>query len=154
MNRLYRIYSLAVTGLLLVILASSACAENETVTLKKLQKAITQVASMKDTVLYQSDTGKHLADLASKIDPKDVDDNTLESMESLLDSSNDLIRYWGATAIGNLGSRAMPAVPKLLITFRKVDCLNGPITSADAILYALQRIGVKSPDRTCPRISG
>lgn len=150
----FKTYGIFITGLLLVTLAGSACARNGTVTLKQLQDAIAQVGSMKDTALYQSDTGKHLADLASKIDPKDVTDNTLVNMESLLDSNNDLIRYWGATALGSLGPRALSAVPKLLTTFHKVDCLDGPITSADAILNALQRIGVKPPERTCARISG
>ena len=152
-ERPYPNYCVAVFGILIAIAANQAYSEDGTVTLKQVQGAIAQVAVMKDQVLWQSDTGTHLDDLTKRIDPKKVDDKTLERMESLLNSNNDLIRFWGATAIGNLGPRAKSTVPKLLSAFRTADCLNGPITSADAILRALVKIGVEPPPRTCPRIS-
>lgn len=145
--------SVAVSGVLLAALTATAHSRDETVTLKQVQEAVAQVATMKDQALWQSDTGPDLDDLTKRIDPKKVDNKTLEDMESLLDSGNELIRYWGAIAIGNLGPRAKPAVPKLLAVWPKADCENGSITSADAILYALKKIGVPLPPRTCPRIS-
>ncbi len=126
---------------------------SDAVSLQQVQEAVSRVATMKDQVLWQSDTGPYLNHLTNRIDPKEIDDKTLESMESLLDSDDDLIRYWGAIALGNLGPRAKPAIPKLRKLFHTADCLNGPITSADAIIYAFLRIGVKPPPRTCPRIS-
>ncbi|MFI4968351.1 MAG: hypothetical protein ACHQAU_06435 [Gammaproteobacteria bacterium] len=149
----YKLFSVVVCSMLFAPLSSAAYSRDETVSLKQVQEAVTQVATMKDQVLWQSGTGPNLDNLTKRIDPKKVDDKTLEDMESLLDSDNDLIRYWGAIAIGNLGPRAKPAIPKLLKVFHTVDCLNGPITSANAILYAFEHIGVKSPERTCMRTS-
>jgi hypothetical protein len=126
---------------------------SKAVTLQQVQEAVAAVATMKDQALWMSDKGPYLDHLTKRIDPREIDDKTLESMESLLDSNNDLIRFWGANALGNLGPRAEQAIPKLRTLFRTADCLNGPITSADAIIYAFERIGVKPPPRTCPRIS-
>jgi hypothetical protein len=126
---------------------------SDAVTLQQIQEAVTRVATMKDQAFWESDKGEYLDHLTKRIDPNLVDDKTLASMESLLDSDNDLIRYWGAIALGNLGPRAKQAIPKLSQVFRTADCLNGPITSADAIIYAFERIGVKPPSRICVRIS-
>ncbi|MGH2509585.1 MAG: hypothetical protein ACRDHZ_19585 [Ktedonobacteraceae bacterium] len=150
----YKIFCAIVCGMMYVIVVGSAYSRDNAVTLKQIQEAIMQVATMKDQVFYQSDKGPHLANLTKKVDPKKVDIRTLRDLESLLDSDNDLTRYWGAVAIGNLGPHAKVAVPKLLKTLSKVDCLNGVITSADGIRYALKRIGVKPPPQPkCVRIS-
>ena len=153
LKRLLKTCSIAIYGLSLGLLPGAAYSKDAAVTLKQVQEAIAQVATMKEQVLYKSDKGPHLAALTKVIDPQKIDDKTFESMESLLDSDNELIRYWGATAIGNLGARAKPAVPKLMALWPKADCENGSITSADAILYALEKIGAPLPPRTCPRIS-
>lgn len=142
--------------LLCVIPAGSAFPMGDNVTAAEFQSAIAQTAKMKERTFYRSGTGEHLADLAQMINPNEVNSKILCELESLLDSDNDLIRYWGAVALGNLGPRAKSAVPKLLKTLRKVDCLNGPITSANGIRYALAHIGRKvPPPANCPqRLSG
>ena len=67
-----------------------------------------------------------------------------------MDSSNDYVRFWAATSLGELGPRAKIAVPKLLELLPLVDCLGGTITSASAVRLALMRIGaVKPPFPSC-----
>lgn len=156
MKRTYRVSCAIAFAVLCVMPAIAAYSRDCPVTLEQVQEAVVQTAKMKDKAFYQSDTGEYLADLAKKIDPNKIDQKTLGELETLLDSDNDLIRYWGAVALGNLGPRAKPAVPKLLKILAKVDCLNGPITSANGIRYALKHIGVKAPPPPkCPqRISG
>jgi HEAT repeat protein len=78
---------------------------------------------------------------------QDVDDKTFADLVSLMDSPDDSVRAGVAAALGFLGERAKPAIPKLLEILPKVDCLNGPITSADAIRLALKRMGVTPPPR-------
>lgn len=152
---LHKSFSLAVCGVMLAALSGIVFAGDDAIELKQIQDAIPQVAAMKGQYLDQTDTGKHLAELTKKINPNKVDDRTLENLESLLDSTDDLVRYWGAISLGNLGPRAKPAVPKMLKVLTKVDCLNGAITSADGIRFALKHIGVESPPYPdCVRISG
>jgi hypothetical protein len=71
---------------------------------------------------------------------------------SLLDSLDDSVRYWVAVALGNLGPAAKAAVPKLEEMLPKADCINGAITSASGIRYALINMGVKPP--TSPECRG
>jgi hypothetical protein len=59
------------------------------------------------------------------------------------------------TALGNLGPVAKSAVPKLQEMLPKADCINGAITSASGIRYALIKMGIKPPPRPkCGRIAG
>lgn len=64
---------------------------------------------------------------------------------ALLGSSDDTVRYWIATALGNIGPAAKSAIPKLKKLLPIADCMNGPITSASAIRFALGRMGVRPP---------
>jgi hypothetical protein len=104
----------------------------------------------------KDDAGAHLAHVIRRIKPEQVDDKTIADIESRLESSDDYIRFWAATSLGELGPRAKIVVPQLLKLLPVVDCLNGPITSATAIRLALRRIGAAPPPLpNCPgRISG
>jgi hypothetical protein len=76
---------------------------------------------------------------------------------ALLKSSDDVVRYWIAQTLGDIGPEAKSAIPALEKLLPSVECLNGPVTSAGAIHYALHRLGVKPPFSSlkCPnRISG
>jgi hypothetical protein len=104
----------------------------------------------------KDDAGTHLAHVIRRIRPEQVDDKAVADIESLLGSSDDYIRFWAATSLGELGPRAKIVVPELLKLLPVVDCLNGPITSATAIRLALKRIGTTPPPLPAcqDRISG
>jgi hypothetical protein len=123
------------------------------VTSQDLSVAIAELRSGKHEVepnANQDDAAAHLAHLISRTKPNQVDDTTIADIESLLDSSNDYIRFWAATSLGELGPRAKIALPKLLELLPVVDCLDGTITSASAVRGALMRIGaVKPPYFSC-----
>lgn len=123
---------------------------DETKALKELQETISDVRKMSGPSKPEANPAEHLARLTEKIDPKKVDDRTLDEMVSLLDTSNDFVRAWVAVALGNLGPRAKVAVPKLLRVMHETDCLElKEMTSAGAARVALKRIGVTPPPRDC-----
>ncbi len=93
----------------------------------------------------QTNNAANLAAFTQTIDPKKVNDATLGEMVSLLNTDDDGVRRWVAAALGHLGPRAKVAVPTLLDLLRKVDCLEGDLTSAGAIRLALTRIGETPP---------
>jgi hypothetical protein len=101
------------------------------------------------TLAVRTEAAQHLAELTRGIDPQKVDDTALAELVSLLDTSEDPVRFWVAASLGNLGPRAKEAAPKLLKLLPQVDCLRGSLTSAPAIRKALERIGVKPPPPKC-----
>ena len=88
---------------------------------------------------------ERLADLTSKSPPANVSDATLGDLIALLDDPEDGVRFYVAAALGNL--KAKEAVPRLLTLLPAADCLEGPVTSARSIRFALERLGVKPPPR-------
>ena len=79
----------------------------------------------------------------------------MADITSLLDSPDDSVRFWVAAALGNLGPAAKAAAPKLLAMLPKADCINGAITSASGIRYALTKMGIKPPPPPkCEPIAG
>jgi hypothetical protein len=93
------------------------------------------------TVDDRTGAAEHLAGLTQKISSKEVTEALVTDVTSLLDSPDDSVRYWVATAPGNLGPAAKAAVPKLEEVLPKADCINGAITSASGIRYALIKRG-------------
>jgi hypothetical protein len=81
---------------------------------------------------------------------KQVDDQSLLSIEALLNSSDDSVRYWVAVCLGhNFGPRAKDAVPKLLKILAQVECVKRANTSASGIRSALKQIGAEVPPSKC-----
>lgn len=144
LKRWCKVPSVAVCAALIAILAGAAHARDNGKHMKQLTETIAQVRMAK-TIDARTDAAEHLANLTKKIDPKEVDDKTLADLVSLLDTSDDSVRFWVAASLGNLGPRARAAVPKLLKILREVDCLNVELSSAPAIRVALKRIGVTPP---------
>ena len=93
---------------------------------------------------------QHLFELTQGINPATVDDKTVADMVSLLDTADDGVRLWVAASLGNLGRRAsVAAAPKLLLTLGKVECHGKSQPSAEAIRFALTRMGKKPPPPPC-----
>lgn len=123
-------------------------------TMAQITATITLVRNGK-TADIRVQSAERLAKLTRGVDPKTVDDRTVNGLVSLLDTSDDAVRFWVATAIGNLGPRAKAAIPALKKILPEADCLNGALTSAVAIRQALRRLGTVPPPRpNCPRIAG
>lgn len=136
--------------LLFVAPIAAGKVKDNSMLLKQIQKTIVKVRVASE-ISKARIAADRLSQLTEKIAPKDVDDKTLAKLAALLGCSDDTVRFLVAVSIGNLGPRAKSVVPKLLETLRKVDCLNGALTSADAIRDALKRIGVTPPPRPPPR---
>lgn len=153
-NQLWIFTFIGVGFLFVAMPTCEARSKDDGTLVKQIQEMIAKIRTSK-TPEVRADAAEHLADLTREIQPKDVDDKTFNDLVSLMDSTDDSVRAGVAAALGFLGPRARPAVPKLLEILPKVDCLNGTITSADAIRYALKRIGVTPPPRPdCNRIGG
>lgn len=58
------------------------------------------------TVDARTEAAEHLASLTRKISSKEVTEALVTDITSLLDSPDDSVRYWVATALGNLGPAA------------------------------------------------
>jgi HEAT repeat protein len=94
----------------------------------------------------RSEAAERLPRLTQKINPSEIDDQTLADLVSLLDTWDDAVRMWVAASLGNLGPRAKAAaVPKLLETLPEVDCLWVDLSSEGAIRLALKRMGETPP---------
>jgi HEAT repeat protein len=122
--------------------------------MQQIKVAMAKVRSDK-TVDARTEAAEHLASLTQKISSNEAPATLVTDITSLLDSPDDSVRYWVATALGNIGPAAKAAVPKLEEMLPKADCINGAITSASGIRYALIKMGVKPPPPPkCGRIAG
>lgn len=98
-----------------------------------------------DTAMARTEAAEQLADATHDADTKQVDDRTIADVVSLLDSNEDSVRYWVAASLGNFGTRARFAAPRLERLLAEIDCSRGGKTSAGGIRYALKKMGVTPP---------
>jgi hypothetical protein len=143
-----RVRFAVIASALICSLSGSAHATDDAMSKRQLTKTMAKVRKGK-TSTVRTEAAEHLAELTRGIDPQKVDDTTLAELVSLLDISEDSVRYWVAASLGNLGPRARVAVPTLLKLLPEVDCLRGSLTSAPAIRTALERMGVTPPPPAC-----
>jgi hypothetical protein len=98
------------------------------------------------TAASRTEAAQQLAQLTRKIGSEKVDDRTLLELVALLYTSDDSVRGWVATALGNLGPRAREAAALMLIRLLpEIDCLRGGLASAPMIRAALKNMGVTPP---------
>lgn len=139
--------------LMCLAIAGTAASKTDPVVGEQIKGIIAKVRSEK-TVDARTDAAEHLATLTQQLNGHEVAEPLVGEIAALLDSPDDSVRYSVATALGNIGPSARAAIPKLLEMLPTADCLNGPITSASGIRYALIQMGVKPPPPpTCERIS-
>jgi HEAT repeat protein len=108
----------------------------------RLQAAMAAVRSAKSSNA-RYDAAEQLPTLTSKSRPGSVTDSTVADLIALLDDPDDGVRMFVAAALGNVQAKA--AIPKLLALLPAADCLEGTLTSARSIRFALERMGVKPP---------
>jgi beta-phosphoglucomutase-like phosphatase (HAD superfamily) len=111
-------------------------------TMKQLADDIEMVRTAA-TSNSRDEAAQKLAKLTRKIHPKKVDDQTLASIIDLLDIPD--ARFWVAVSLGNLGKRARVAIPKLQKLLVEEDRRKVEKSDADAIRFALSRMGVTPP---------
>ncbi len=143
--RVRKLHSLAICFVLSAAVAT-AQGSGESVRMGQIRVTMELVRSGK-TVDTRTQAAEHLASLTQKVSSNEVTETLVADLTSLLDSPDDSVRYWVAWALGNLGPAAKAAVPKLEEMLPKADCLNGVITSASGIRYALFKMGIKQPPR-------
>jgi hypothetical protein len=95
------------------------------------------------------ETAEQLSHLTRRMNPNAVSDQSVADLISLLDIRDDIVRYWVASSLGNLGPRASAAVPSLKRLLAEVACLPGSKTSASGIRFALTQMGVTIPAPAC-----
>jgi hypothetical protein len=137
---------MAASAILLVTPAGAARPKNDAKLLKQIQETIAKIRAMEGPPsMARTNTAEHLYDLTGRVDPRQVDDKTLQDMGSLVETPDYSVVGWVAGALGNLGPRAVAVVPKLLAVLPKLDCLNLDLNPAGAIRIALKRMGVSAP---------
>lgn len=126
---------------------SASCAQvasNHGTVAEQIQSAMANARTSK-TATERTEAAERLAELTKSMDRKAVSEQTISDLISLLDSPDDSVRFWVAAALGNLGQLAKAAIPKLQELLPNADCLDGTITSASGIRYALKQMGVTPP---------
>jgi hypothetical protein len=142
----YRYLSAVIAAVVLTV--SIALAGQVTSKKQMIINAIEKVRTGESPMARQN-AGYALYQSTIDLDPKEIDDETLNDMVSLLDIPE--AKSWVASALGNLKSRAKVAIPKLLKMIAEEDC-NGrrDIISAQAFRLALIKIGVEVPGGVLP----
>ena len=152
--RFRRFFSATLCVALTIMASGETHAMGGQATMEQIKETMVEVQTAK-TADARTKAAQHLASLTHKIDHKEVTEQTVTDLTSLLDASDDSVRFWVATALGNLWPSAKAAIPKLLKLLPEADCLNGAVTSAGAIRYALVQMGVTPPPPPkCERIAG
>jgi hypothetical protein len=100
------------------------------------------------TATIRADAARHLTEITHRKNLNAVDDATLSTLASLLDSHEIPVVVWVAACLGDFGQRARFAVPKLEKILVETDCDRG-ISPRMSIEPALKRIGVKPPPPHC-----
>lgn len=118
--------------------------EQLTLTIAKVRTGNSPVA--------RTEAAEQLAELTRKGYSKKLDDKTVADLVSLLDASDDSVVYWVARSLGNLGSRANIAIPKLQKKLAVVDCIEGSKTSASGIRFALSQLDAPPTTSKCAPI--
>jgi HEAT repeat protein len=153
MRRLRCTFAAILIALVIPVFCDAQQSGRSTV-LAQMEHTIARVQASK-TVNERTDAAERLASLAKKINRKQMTETTIADVISLLDSPDDSVRFWVATALGNLGPCAKAAIPKLEELLPKADCLDGAITSASGIRYALKQMGGSPlPRPNCTPIAG
>lgn len=129
---------------------AQAADEGHSALTRQIQETITNVRTGR-TLDARTDAADELSNLTRNVDPKEIDDETLAKMVSLLDSPEDPVRAYVAGALGFLGPRAKSAIPKLVSILPLSDCIEFGLTSAGAIRVAITRMGGTAPPApNCP----
>jgi HEAT repeat protein len=143
-----RLWFAVIASACFFLLSGTAHAKGDPTFKKQLTETIAKVRTGA-TSAARTEAAEHLSELTRGISPDKVGDASLADLVSLLDSSEDSVRYWVARCLGNLGPRAKIAIPKLQKILAEVDCLRGSKTSASGIRFALAQMGITPPPPKC-----
>ena len=139
-------FNCKIQGFLFMVLLFSintpAHSQTDTKLDSRLKATIAAVRSAKSPN-ERYDAAEKLVDLTHKSRRGSVTDSTVADLTDLLDDPDDAVRMFVAAALGNLKAKA--AIPKLRALLPAADCLEGVLTSARSIRFALERMGVKPP---------
>lgn len=100
----------------------------------------------------RSDLSVQLVNIVIMRKEEGLSDLELSKLASLLESSDDGVRLYAASALGVLGPSAQIAVPALRKAEEEVKCRSVEFSSQATILFALEKItGVPQELPTCDR---
>jgi hypothetical protein len=142
----------------LVFHANHICADSPdqpSVTTQSIDALVKQIQS--DKPLSQ-DCDKHaliLSERVSRMNALIITDQDIDSISSLLQNSDDVVRFNAARALGYIGPKARRAVPALEVALKRVLAERAGIstwsgsTSQDEICPALKKITGRTPSPEC-----
>jgi hypothetical protein len=113
--------------------------------MEKMKVTIEKIRSG-ETLTARADAAKKLADQVRYLSDQQITESLVTDITSLLDLPDDAVRFYVAMALANIGPGAKSAVPKLEELLPAAECLDGVITSAGGIWWALIRMHVKIPE--------
>jgi|GEM_PF-1848914 len=117
--------------------------ENSVMT--KISQAVSAVRASGDPEM-RIENARSLAQYVKQNVAKSVNETVVLDIASLLEDTNDAVRYWAATALGYIGPNAKVAIPFLREALNKVDADAMGKNSASAILVALKKIEGRAED--------
>lgn len=143
MQRKGRVFTVALLALL--CLSAGATQDQEAPLKSRIEKSI-GIARAGGT-----DGARDLAELTRTIGTGQIDGATIADIASLLDSPDDMLRFWIAVALGNLGTPAKIHAPKLQALMAEDSCRIGTgITAGGAAEFALKKMGMLPFPTACP----
>ena len=145
-----RMTSMVCLNLLLLFSAVVGAAKMKPDLNKQLADAIAKVRKAK-TPAARYKAAQRLGAITYERDCRDVTDQNVALLISLLDIEDDGVRMWVASDLGDIGSRAKAAAPKLLSILAVSECMAWDRSSAATIPIALKKMGVDPPPRNCQR---
>lgn len=140
-------FLIVLTTLALVLIAHGEASAQSNLD-QQLRSAITKVRQAK-TGPRRYTAAEHLLAITYNCDCKEVTDETIHSLVSLLDIDDDAVQMWVAATLGIFGTRAKEAVPKLQSIYSVSACKIQDRGSDATIPIALRSMGVTVTHPKC-----
>jgi len=142
------------TTCLCLLMCADAMAKQK-VSKNQISEAIEKIKTSALPTRQRDEAASELYDLTLNIDPKNIDDETLNNMIELLDMPRVPLEV--ASSLANLKSRGKKAIPKILRLLNEVECdyefvdsmAQSGIAMEDVLRNVLKRMGVKHPVVNC-----
>lgn len=150
-----RILAVVLVSTFALLLTGGSVSASPGLTRAKMGQISRAIRDVRRGATFESrvDAAERLANVTEGIDSMFIPPAVVDDIRELLDSPSDPVRYWAAMALGHLGSAAEAAIPELLKILPAAECVDGVITSASGIRYALMKLKAWPPRSMPPTCS-
>jgi hypothetical protein len=115
---------------------------------QRIRDAIVTVRTSNSSVA-RAKAATHLAYFTGFLDPKEIDNDTIADLVSLLDNGEGPVLAGVAASLGNAGPHARAAAPRLQQLLGGIDCQPAKAWEAQTIRESIGRIGLKTRPPRC-----